>query len=220
MTINKTILGIFLAVAIPLIGRAQNGFVSEHTTNSIQVFDAAGKLFANPGADIEGSPFFEDEWAIGSVILAQGGQFDSIRLRLDIQSEEVHYLDRSEKERVLPKGLVREMIWFGSAGGKKDSTHFVCGFPPVEEQDAGCFYKVLTTGPLWLLFCPRKFISEQKKEMSGEVSRQYSAYNNYYLFDGRTMQRVKKDKAVIGGKEMKFKNIGELKKAVDVYNAS
>ena len=56
--------------------------------------------------------------------------------------------------------------------------------------------------------------------MSGEVKKEYRTYEDIYLYDGKTMQRVKKEKALVGGKEIKFNSIEVLKKAIDDYNAS
>jgi hypothetical protein len=194
---------------------AQKGFVTEATTNSYQVFDASGRAFVNPTTDVEGSPYFKDEWAFGSAILGNT-RYDGARLRLDLHTQEVHYLDRNNKELVLPKGMVKAVVW---TNGPKDSIRFQCGFPAIETHDANSFYLVLSPGKCTLLHLISKSISEQKNEMSGEIKKEYTTYEDYYLYDGKTMQRVKKSGAIIDGKQVKFKTIDELKREVEQYNA-
>src|SRR5215813_8777887 len=46
----------------------------------------------------EGSPFFKDDWMKGSVIVKSGEQYDNQLLRLDLISNELHYLDSMGQE--------------------------------------------------------------------------------------------------------------------------
>lgn len=193
---------------------AQQNPTLEATGNSYQMFDINGRTFVNPAADVEGSPYFNDEWIFGSAIL-QNTRYDSVRLRLDLHTQEVHYLNRNNNELVLPKGLVKEVVW---KNGPHDSTRFQCGFPATETHDINSFYLVLSSGKCTLLHCITKSISKQKNEMSGEVRKEYAADEDYYLYDNKTMQRVKKSTAIIDGKQVKFKTIDDLKTAVDRYN--
>ena len=167
---------------------AQKGFVTEATTNSYQVFDASGRAFVNPTVDVEGSPYFKDEWIPGSAILERN-RYNGARLRLDVYTQEVHYLDPANKELVLPKGLVKEIVW---PNGPNDSLHFKTGFPAVDGHDDNSFYLVLSTGKYTLLHSISKSISQRKDEMSGEIKKEYQQYEDYYIYDGKTMQRIKK----------------------------
>jgi hypothetical protein len=192
---------------------AQDGFVAESTTLSYNVFDKNGKAFVNPAPDVAGSPFLTDAWKLGSLVINTNRRFDSVKVRLNIYSQEVHFLDKNNNEMALAKGYIRSVVL---AGGLR----FQDGFPPVDEQDANNFYQVLAEGKITLLLSIRKIIATQKDDMTGDVKKEYRTYQDYYLYDGKTMLRVKKDKALLAGKEIKFKNIDELKKAVDAYNAS
>lgn len=191
----------------------QDGFVSESTTLSYNVFDNNGKAFVNPARDVAGSPFLMDSWQLGSLVINTNRRFDSVRVRLNVYSQEVHFLDKNKSEMALAKGYIKTLLL--SSG-----LRFQSGFPPVDEQGTGNFYQVMAEGKLTLLCSIRKIIATEKDGMTGETKKEYRTYQDYYLYDGKTMLRVKKDKAVIAGKEMKFKTIDELKKAVDAYNAS
>ncbi|HXB06163.1 MAG TPA: hypothetical protein VNW04_03585 [Puia sp.] len=209
----------FLIIGMSARICAQEGFVSENTTLSYNVFDKNGKAFVNPSPEVAGSPFLSDNWRLGSLVIMTNRRFDSIKIRLNLFSQEVHFLDRNNNEMSLAKGYIKEVFFPGNLPGT-GGLRFQNGFPAIDEQDAQNFYQVLTEGRCRLLHSVRKVIATEKDEMTKEVKKEYRTYEDYYLYDGKTMTRVKKDKAVIAGKEIKFKTIDDLKKAIDAYNAS
>lgn len=178
------------------------------------VFDKDGRAFVNPAPDVVGSPFYSDEWRLGELILPDNRKYDNVRIRLNLLSEEVHILDPNNTEIALARGYIKEVVWLN------DLRRFQNGFPTIDNQDTTSFYAVFAEGKVWLLQSIRKVISQRKDDLSGETRREYMTYEDYYLYDGKTMQRIKKERVVINGKEMKFKSMDELKKAIDVFNAS
>ena len=201
-----------LIMAIGGRALAQDGFVGQMGTHSYDVFDQNGKSFVNPAPDVAGSPFLTDEWRIGAVVVNTNRRFDSVKLRLNVSSQEVHILTNTNNEIALAKGYIKEIVWPGR-------NRFQNGFPAIDNQDELTFYEVMAEGKLWLLHCVRKVITERKDAMSSEVNKEYTLFQDNYFYDGKTMQRIKKDKAVLGGKEIKFKSIDQLKQAIDSYNA-
>jgi hypothetical protein len=198
---------------------AQPGFVSQDLQKTYTVFDANGKSFVNPAPDVAGSPFFADDWKIGALIANSNYRFDSVKVRLNLFSQEVHFLDKNNNEMALAKGYIKAIILPNPVTGAPTGPKFQNGFPAIDEQDVNNFYEVLTEGKLWLLLSIRKVIAKEKDEMSGEVKKEYRAYEDYYTFDGKTMQRLKKGTVLIDGKPVKYKNIDDLKKVIDQYNA-
>ena len=47
---------------------------------------------------VEGSPYFKDEWLKGIVVDASNQEYKDIKLRVDLSSNTLHYLDNNEKE--------------------------------------------------------------------------------------------------------------------------
>lgn len=198
---------------------AQPGFVSQDMQKTYTVFDANGKSFVNPTPDVAGSPFLNDDWKIGILVANTNHHFDSVKMRLNLYSQEVHFLNKNNNEMALEKGYIKAVIFPNPITGAPTGPKFQNGFPAVDEQDANNFYEVFSEGKLWLLHSVRKVILREKDEMTGEVKKEYRTYEDYYTFDGKTMQRVKKGSATIDGKPIKFKNIDDLKKAIDAFNA-
>ena len=198
---------------------AQDGFVAQSGSLTYDVFDRNGKAFVNHAADVAGSPFLSDDWKLGALVVNTNRIFDSVKIRINTLTQEVHVLDRNNNEMALAQGYIKEIRLPDAITGKPGGIIFQNGFPPVDEQDAYNFYQVLARGKLSLLLSTRKVIATQKDEMSSEVRKEYRAYLDYYVYDGKTMQRVKKNTAIIGGKQEKFKTIDDLRKAIDQYNA-
>ena len=78
-----------------------------------------------------------------------------------------------------------------------------------------------------------KVINTDKDEMAGTLQMEFALYEEYYLFNGGKMWRVKKDKsealsqladkkekiqAFIDGNHLKLKSINEWKQVIDYYN--
>jgi hypothetical protein len=208
-----------LITCAAIAASAQDGFVAKATTLTYDVFDNNGKVFVNPAPEVAGSPFFAEGWKLGSLMINTNRRFDSVQLRLNLYSEEAHFLDGNNNEMALARGYVKEVLLPANVPGGRP-LRFSIGYPAVDEQDSNTFYQVLSDGKLSLLHSIRKVIATQKDEMSGEVKKEYRPYEDYYIYDGKAMQRVKRSKALVGGKEIQFKSIEVLKKAIDVYNAS
>jgi hypothetical protein len=92
---------------------------------------------------------------------------------------------------------------------------------------------VISEGRCWLLHSMKKVISQRKDDLSGEISKEYRTYEDYYVYNGTTMQRVKKDKdflltvladkkdkveSFINDNHLKFKSIDDFRRVIDYYN--
>src|ERR1700761_8384739 len=103
---------IFSLLMIGCIVRAnaQDGFVSQSTTLTYDVFDKNGKSFVNPAPDVAGSPFLKDDWKIATLILNNNRRYDSVKARLNLSSQEIHFLSPQNNELALAKGYIKEVI--------------------------------------------------------------------------------------------------------------
>jgi hypothetical protein len=216
-------------------GRAQDGsgFVPETTTMSFNVFDKGGKAFVNPAPDVAGFPFLFNDWKYGTLVLSNNRKYDTVKVRLNIYSQQVHFLTHEQLEIAVDKGYIRELLLPDPKTGMPAKMDFRNGFPAVDAQDVNSFYQVLAKGKITLLLSVRKIIAQEKDEMSGEVRKEYRTYEDYYAFDGKTMQRIKKDKsfienlladkkdkidAFITENKLKLRSADEIQKVIEFYN--
>ena len=203
-------------------------------TLSLNVFDQSGKAFVNPAPDVAGSPFLADEWKYGTLVVTTNRKYDSVKIRLNLYSQQVHFLNGSNQELALDKGYIKEILLPVGKPGASVRMDFQNGFPAIDEQDVNNFYEVLVPGKISLLLSIRKIIAQEKDEMTGEVRKEYKTYEDYYAFDGKTMQRIKKDKTFIENlladkrekietfvtdNKLKLKSIDEIQKVIEYYNA-
>jgi hypothetical protein len=227
---------LFLLLTPGLTGSAwaQQGFVPENTTLSFNVFDQSGKAFVNPAPDVAGSPFLAVDWKYGTIVVSTNRRYDSVRIRLNLYSQEVHVLSRNNVEIALFKGYVKEVVLppVGKPGtpGQMD---FVNGFPAVDAQDENSFYQVVVRGKLWLLMSSRKIIATERDDMAGEVRKEYKVYEDYYAYDGKSIQRIRKDKtfieslladrkdkveAFIADNKLKLRSMDEIQRLIEYYD--
>jgi len=197
--------------------RAQSNFNLEGGTNGsrIVVFDNNGKIFSDPPSNIAGNPFLLQDWRSGSLILQGNKRYDSIRVRLNLQTQQVHFLNQNNVEMVLPKSFVVGLILIDSAaeGGPLTYT-FQSGFPAIDNQSKDNFYRVLISGRLDLLESIRKVIVTEKNQMTEEESKEFRDYTEYYLYSDGIFKRLKKDKDFI------LSLMGDRKNQVEAYAQS
>ena len=211
----------------------QGGFAINDITRSIRVFDEDGKSFVNPYHDVAGSPYLRDTWTHAAMRLNGNVIVPDMRVRLDLKSQQWHFLDSGNTERLVPVGLVREVLMDDSSGAEVKTSVFRAGFPPIDNRKNTDFYQVVSDGKVLLLHFMVKTINTDKDEMAGTVQMEFVLYEEYYLFGGGKMWRVKKDKsevlnqladkkekiqAFIDENHLKLKSVDELKKVIDYYN--
>lgn len=223
-----------LSFTIGFSGFTQDGFVAQSGAPlAYNVFDRNGRTFVNPSPDVAGSPFFADDWRLGSVILVDNRRYDSVKLRLNLYSGEVHFMDSARKELALEKGYVKEILLPGKLGSLIGAARFQCGFPSVDALDGTFLYEIISEGRCWLLHAVRKVISERKDDLSGEITKEYRVYEDDYVYNRTTMQRIKKDKdflltvladkkdkveSFINDNHIRCKSTEDFRRVIDYYN--
>lgn len=176
---------------------AQSSFVSGSDRYTLEIFDHNGRRFVNPPADITGSPFFTDEWLTGTIVTGSGEKIEHMHLRLNLQTQQVHFISGNNTELAAPSGYVKTLLLYDSSEGGRSDMEFRCRFPAVDSQDTLHFYQVLSKGKRWLLRSLSKSISQRKDELSGDVQREFIQYENYYLFDGNALHKVKRNRSSV-----------------------
>jgi hypothetical protein len=165
--------------------------------NDLIISEYNGQPFKSYYKDVQGSPFFFDDWKFADITLSRGKKFEKIKARIDLCSHEAHFVTTNNVEIVTPKGLVTEIIMFDSIPGGVDTFKFKTGFPSIENQNETNFYEVLSDGPAQLLKSTRKKIVEHKDDISGQVEKVFDAYEEYYVFRAGQMRKLKKEKAAV-----------------------
>ena len=130
-------------------------------------------LLRNYDPDVTGSPFINDNWVLARITLSNGKQIGPISVKLNIESNELYYLDTAGKEMVAQAGSVRKVDCIDYYA--KDSTRYVfkCGYPAIDKQDENFYYQVFTEGKIELLAKRFKYIRTEKNGLTGEMSKAF-----------------------------------------------
>lgn len=200
-----------------------------------QVFlsDTYGRPVKPLPADVSGSPFFSNDYHFADILLANGRRFKSVRMRLDMDAQEMHFISANSVESFMEAGSVKEIAYTDTAATITGYL-FRTGYPAVEGKNSKTFYQVLINGKAELLRLVDKKISERKDEISGIINKEYETREEYYLFVKGEMKRLKKDRNFLSGvfadqqtaleqyiqsNKLNVKNMQDIEKLINYYNS-
>ena len=205
---------------------------NERFSNEVTIRDVYGQPFKNSYAEVKGSPYFVDDWLASSVTLANGAKAEKIPARLDLVAQELHFTSVDKQDWVFYSQFIKEVEFADSLSG--NNFKFITGLPAIDNQKQSNFYLVLSEGPMSLLKSIRKVISVTKDDISGEIDKKFDVYEDLYLFDGKEIKRVRKERqfilTVLSGKKaqietflktnsINFKNTQDIVKLFEFYNS-
>ena len=126
----------------------------------------------------EGTPFLQDDWSEGSLLLSGGQQIDHIELRLDLLHHEVHYKDSAGQEMIATTP-VRAVTLAAPAG----NLIFIQGTPwrEIDKVLDGAWLQVLVNDKTSLLLEIRKKVIENTPYGGSTVEQTITETNFYYL---------------------------------------
>lgn len=126
--------------------------------------------------EVTGSPFIKDDWVNAKLTLSRGKEIGPLQIKLNIESNELHFLDSTGKELIAAEGLVKKVDCIDYYSKySKDSTRciFQSGYPAIDGQNETTFYQVLTEGRIELLARKYKYIRVEKNDLTGDVSKSF-----------------------------------------------
>src|SRR5207244_7375226 len=119
-----------------------------------QVIDTkTGNVFENKYSDVEGSVFFTEDWKYSLIKLTTGKVFDTIKTRLNVYNNELHFIKNENEEMVFATGSIKEVDIYDSIESKKNIYRFRTGFPKIDNQNENLFYEVIADRNVTLMKC-------------------------------------------------------------------
>jgi hypothetical protein len=210
------------------VGENNGKFASQ-----VLLSDTYGRPVKPLAADVDGSPFYTENYHYADLQLTNGRRFKSVKIRLDIDAQEMHFVAVNGVESLMEAGSVKEIVYADTAE-LITSYIFRIGYPAVEGKNERSFYQVLVNGKAELLRSVQKKITERKDEISGIVTKEYETREEYYLFIKGEMKRLKKDKnsllaalsdqkaaleKYIEAAKLNPKNLQDIEKIIVYYNS-
>ena len=97
---KRSLLFIFYCISFHF-SSAQIEFRNSNLGRVMNLRDLDGNaLLRTYDADINGSPFINDNWVSSIITLSSGKQIGPVSVKLNIESSELYYLDSAGKEMV------------------------------------------------------------------------------------------------------------------------
>ena len=143
-------------------------------------------------AIVEGSPYYNEVFFKGKIILSGGKIYDSLKLRLDLMDNTVHYLAADEEEMIattpiksicIKNPLLNKEDQFDHSDFIKTTSKFETGW-----------YQLLDTGVVILYKRYFKSIKENKPYGSATVEQTINTTNYYYILINLVFTPIKKIK--------------------------
>jgi hypothetical protein len=172
-----------------------NSLFGQGVTSDIYIIDQKGSpVKSNPYVDIIGSPFYSSEWANSSLLFANGKRVHNVKTKVNLFSNEVHYLNETDQELAFPMGSVKE-IEFISNGS---AVRFLSGLPAFEKQTTnGSFFESLNTGKCQLVIHRSKKLIEKKEFNSAVVEKKFNNNETYFILINNSLVKFKRDEAYL-----------------------
>ena len=143
---------------------------------------------------VEGSPYFSDDWIKGTVEIANGTQYQNIKLKLDLVDHSLLFLDSNNNE-MIATATIKSVTLFDHLYDKKYEFIFSSFINTTGTIEKG-WCQVLSTGLVTLYKQVTKRINEVKPYGSATVEQRISSINKYFLIANSTITTVKKIKDI------------------------
>ena len=153
---------------------AQLEFKNSNVGRIMDLTDIDGRsLVKKYDPDVTGSPFINDDWVSAKITLSRGKEIGPLSVKLNIESNELYFLDSTGKELIAADGLVKRVYCLDYYS--KDSIRYIfqSGYPGIDGQNESYFYQVFTEGRIELLARKFKYIRVEKNDLTGEVSKSF-----------------------------------------------
>jgi hypothetical protein len=176
-------------------------------------------------ADINGSPYFSDEWQNASLITTNGLVINNIPVKLDLLSHEIHFLDSLGNEMISTQ-IIKSIIFLNT---DNDTSAIFINKYALNMDGADVtdhWMQLLAKGKATLLKQYFMTIFETKDYGSATLVKTLRIEKGYFVYLNNTLTRVKNGAEITdllqepkmqAGKK-NAKSEAELKALIDLYN--
>lgn len=177
---------------------------------------------------VEESPFLSDKWAYARIKLNDKRAFDSVRIKLNLFENKVHFIDHDDRERMI--GIPVTELEIRDESSPFNNTVFVSGYGKEPEV----FYQVISDGKKIGYIKEMKKIIKEYKVFNAPVQKKFELqpgklclYTKGVLYEeskncSSLLSAFGNDSKVIGymsSNSLKCNKEKDLKKLVEYYNS-
>lgn len=176
--------------------------------------------------DVIGSPFLNDAFVNGNVVLTNGVKFKSVLLKYSSYNDELFFKNPKDESLLSFVVPVKSFELLGQT--------YVNGFPRIDNFTENSFYELIANSSVKLLVKNYKTILENKPYNSASVEKKFEDNKIYYVFKAGKMKRFKPSKKdfmetfadksseidiFLKKEKVDFKNNADLVKVFEYYSS-
>jgi len=192
---SKLIIGtLFCCSAMQLTAQTGVGQKIGKWDSQIYISDVNGRPVSNRYSDVSGYPFVFEHFKSGSIELKNGRKFAEVPLKLDIVTHEVLFTSSNNEDGIISSDFIQTVSVKDTVGSVVDTHVYRTGFPSIDNYKSREFCEVLAEGKITLLKTMRKAIDTRKNDLSGEIFKEFTLYEDLYIYQNGEMKRLKKDR--------------------------
>jgi hypothetical protein len=178
------LLGIFITTNVS--AQQLNMDVRDFDGN-MQVYDPANPKSGKGGtlgyADVEGTPFWDEKWNPAIVFFVNGGKAKINQARLNLFSNEIHYLSIDGTELAVENQGITRIVFLN----KNNLTQPIASFAKLMNHTTGngtAFYKVLNAGLYQLILLQKQLVKTSPYDpIQGKSISSFYAKKDYAIYN-------------------------------------
>ena len=189
--------------------------------------DIQGRVITEKSyTDVIGSPFFNNAFVNGNVVLNNGVKFQSVPLKYNSYNDELFFKNPKDESLLSFVVPVKSFELLGQI--------YLNGFPAIDNFTENSFYELIANSSVKLLMKNYKTILENKPYNSASIEKKFEDNKIYYVFKAGKMKRFKPSKkdfmeifpdksseidVFLKKEKVDFKNNADLVKVFEYYSS-
>jgi hypothetical protein len=141
--------------------------------------------------NVQGSPFLFDNFFDAFVQLRDEKIYSGIKVRFNLATNKIHYLDQNKKELVANDGVIKRLYIKVFDGVDSIAYTFGCGYPESPGTTVYTYFQEFNYGVASLLRLQTKSIVERKTLATVDPVKQYDEKDSYYVYNSNYKKLVK-----------------------------
>jgi hypothetical protein len=166
-------------------------------SDQVSITDINGRPIANKYPDVNGTPFFNETYKYAIITLVRGRVFTKVKTRIDLVSNETHFISENGVGAFLERGIVKEVSYDDTTETGIVHYTFKTGFPAIDKQTRDNFYLVMAEGRYGMLKSISKRVTTRRNDFANETLKEFETYEDYYCYVNGEMKRWKKEKEFV-----------------------
>jgi hypothetical protein len=165
--------------------------VHEINFEGVQQQNGNGRLSYS---SIKGSPFYIDQFHAADLYGSKGNYAGRMQVKLNMATQEVHFIGEKEKEYVAPVAYAKKVVVFSDSTGKDTLSIFERNVPGMQLNGRPItdYVEEMVNGKIKLHKYTRRYVASADS-MFGTLKRYYFANTvHYFISNGTDVHLIKK----------------------------